>query len=152
MKSPIATPEKRVKETEANVQEEIWKFIGATLKQGLKRLLESLLEDEVTTKVNARRYERSSRRQGYRGGHYIRDLVTRYGLLEALRVPRLAEGTTDFELFDKYVVDGAVNGAAALVRFAGGAGRKLQTGQLQAYGYAILLGLLVIIGIFYVVA
>jgi len=102
MKSPIATPEKRVKETEANVQEEIWKFIGATLKQGLKRLLESLLEDEVTTKVNARRYERSSRRQGYRGGHYIRDLVTRYGLLQSLRVPRLAEGTADFELFDKY--------------------------------------------------
>ena len=102
MKSPIATTEKRVKETEANVQEEIWKFIGATLKQGLKRLLESLLEDEVTTKVNARRYERSSRRQGYRGGHYIRDLVTRYGLLQSLRVPRLAEGTADFELFDKY--------------------------------------------------
>ena len=102
MKSPIATLEKRVKETEANVQEEIWKFIGATLKQGLKRFLESLLEDEVTTKVNARRYERSSRRQGYRGGHYIRDLVTRYGLLQSLRVPRLAEGTADFELFDKY--------------------------------------------------
>ena len=102
MKSPIATTEKRVKETEANVQEEIWKFIGATLKQGLKRLLESLLEDEVTTKVNARRYERRSRRQGYRGGHYIRDLVTRYGLLQSLRVPRLAEGTADFELFDKY--------------------------------------------------
>ncbi len=102
MKSPVATPEKRVKETEVNVQEEVWKFIGATLKQGLKRLLESLLEDEVTTKVNARKYERSCRRQGYRGGHYIRDLVTRYGLLEDLRVPRLAEGATDFELFDKY--------------------------------------------------
>jgi len=102
MKSPIATTEKRVKETEANVQEEIWKFIGATLKQGLKRLLESLLEDEVTTKVNARRYERSSRRQGYRGGHYIRYLITRYGPLQSLRVPRLAEGTADFELFDKY--------------------------------------------------
>jgi transposase-like protein len=102
MKSPIATLEKRVKETEVNVQEEIWKFIGVTLKQGLKRLLESLLEDEVTTKVNARRYERSSRRLGYRGGHYIRDLVTRYGLLQSLRVPRLAEGTADFELFDKY--------------------------------------------------
>ena len=102
MKSPVATPEKRVKETEANVQDEVWKFIGATLKQGLKRLLESLLEDEVTTKVNARKYERSSRRQGYRGGHYLRDLVTRYGLLEELRVPRLAEGATDFDLFDKY--------------------------------------------------
>ena len=102
MKSPAATPEKRVKETEVNVQEEIWKFIGATLKQGLKHLLEGLLEDEVTTKVNARKYERSSGRQGYRGGHYLRDLVTRYGLLEDLRVPRMAEGAVDFRLFDKY--------------------------------------------------
>jgi putative transposase len=102
MKSSVATPEKRVKETEVNVQEEIWKFIASTLKQGLKRLLENLLEDEVTGKVNAKRYERNSRRQGYRGGHYLRDLVTRYGLLEDLRVPRMAEGPMDFHLFDKY--------------------------------------------------
>ena len=102
MKSPAATPEKRVKETEINVQEEIWKFIAATLKQGLKRLLEGLLEDEVTTKVNARKYERSARRQGYRGGHYLRNLVTRYGLVEDLRVPRMAEGPVDFQVFDKY--------------------------------------------------
>jgi putative transposase len=102
MKSPAATPEKRVKETEVNVQDEIWKFIAATLKQGLRHLLEGLLEDEVTAKVNARKYERSSRRQGYRGGHYLRDLVTRYGFLENLRVPRMAEGPVDFQLFDKY--------------------------------------------------
>jgi transposase-like protein len=102
MKSPAATPDKRVKETEVNVQEEIWKFIAATLKRGLKHLLEGLLEDEVTTKVNARKYERSSCRRGYRGGHYLRDLVTRYGLLEDLRVPRMAESIMDFQLFDKY--------------------------------------------------
>ena len=102
MKSPTATPEKRVRQTEVNVQDEIWKFVAATLKQGLKRLLEGLLEDEVTDKVNARKYERSSRRQGYRGGHYLRDLVTRYGLLEGLRVPRMAEEPMDFQLFDKY--------------------------------------------------
>ena len=100
MKSPVATPEQRVRETEKNVQEEVWKFIAATLKQGLRRFLENLLEDEVTTKVKARRYGRSPQRQGHRGGHYLRDLVTRYGLLENLRVPRLAEGPMDFQLFD----------------------------------------------------
>ena len=102
MKSPAATTKQRLKETEVNVQEEVWKFISATLKQGLRRLLEGLLEDEVTAKVNARKYERTSRRHGYRGGHYLRDLVTRYGLLEGLRVPRLAEEPMDFQLFDKY--------------------------------------------------
>ncbi len=70
----------------------MWKFIAATLKQGLRQLLENLLEDEVITKVKAQRYERSPQRQGYHGGHYRRDLVTRYGLLENLRVPRLAKG------------------------------------------------------------
>ena len=50
MKSPAATLEKRVKEIETNVQEEMWKFIATTLKQGLRRLLENLLEDEVITR------------------------------------------------------------------------------------------------------
>jgi NADH-quinone oxidoreductase subunit L len=47
-------------------------------------------------------------------------------------------------LFDKYVVDGAVNGAGGLVRSAGGAVRRVETGQLQAYGLAIFLGVVVI--------
>jgi len=104
MKSQTATLEKRVRvrETEKNVQDEIWKFIATTIKQGLKRLLENLLEDEVTTKVKAQRYKRSPERQGYRGGHYLRNLVTRYGLLDDIRVPRLAEGPMDFQLFSKY--------------------------------------------------
>jgi len=102
MKSPQATPEARVKEVEKNVQEEVWRFIAVTLKQGLKRLLEGLLEDEITGKVGVQRYRRSPQRQGYRGGHYVRNLVTRYGLLEDLLVPRLAEGTMDFQLFNKY--------------------------------------------------
>lgn len=102
MKPPRATPEQRVAETEKNVQEEVWRFIARTLMQGLRRLLESLLEDEITARVKAQRYERSPRRCGYRGGHYLRNLVTRYGLLEGLQVPRLAEGSIDFQLFNRY--------------------------------------------------
>ena len=102
MKSQEATTKKRVTQTEKNVQEEIWEFIGATVRQGLKHLLESLLEDEITGKVKAKRYERSDKRQGYRGGHYTRNLVTRYGLLEKLKVPRIEDGIMDFQLLDKY--------------------------------------------------
>ena len=102
MKSPAATAEKRVNETDKNVQEEMWELIATLLKKGLRRLLENLLEDEITTKLMARKYERSPKRQGYRGGHYPRNLLTRYGLLEDIRVPRLAERPVDFQLFDKY--------------------------------------------------
>ena len=97
MKSPAATAEKRVNETDKNVQEEMWELIATLLKKGLRRLLENLLEDEITTKLMAGRYERSPKRQGYRGGHCHRKLLTRYGLLEDIRVPRLAERAVDFQ-------------------------------------------------------
>ena len=102
MKPPVATIEKRVKETDKNVQEEMWDLIATLLKKALGRFLENLLEDEITTKLKARRYERSPKRQGYRGGHYPRNLLTPYGLLENLRVPRLAEEAMDFQLLNKY--------------------------------------------------
>jgi len=102
MKSSAATPEKRIKETEQNVQEEMWKLIGITVRQGIKHFLEGIMEDEVKSKVKAGKYERNPEREGYRGGHYLRDLVTRYGLLENLRIPRVRSGPMDIQVFDKY--------------------------------------------------
>jgi NADH-quinone oxidoreductase subunit L len=49
-----------------------------------------------------------------------------------------------FEWFDTHVVDGIVNGIAGGTVVTGSAIRKLQTGQLQAYGIAIFFGILVI--------
>jgi NADH-quinone oxidoreductase subunit L len=48
-------------------------------------------------------------------------------------------------LFDYRVVDGIVNGAAALTRWSGGVLRRTQTGQLQSYGVAFAAGVLVIV-------
>jgi len=50
-------------------------------------------------------------------------------------------------LFDVYVVDGLVNGLAQATVRAGGGLRKLQMGQLQEYGLAIGLGIIVILAI-----
>jgi len=138
MKSPQATPEKIVKEVETNVQEEVWKFIAATLKQGLKRLLENLLEDEVTTRVKAKRFERSPKRRGYRGGHYLRNLVTRYGLLERLQVPRLAEGAMEFQLFNKYERRRSdVDAAIGRLFLQGVSTRRLRGITKELFGQAI---------------
>jgi len=54
------------------------------------------------------------------------------------------------QLFDTYVVDGIVNGASQLVMLAGSVVRRAQTGQLQSYGLAIILGILVIMVVFLV--
>jgi len=48
------------------------------------------------------------------------------------------------QMFDTYVVDGIVNGLAQVAVFAGSILRRLQTGQLQSYGLAIGMGVLII--------
>ena len=48
------------------------------------------------------------------------------------------------QTFDTYVVDGIVNGVARIAVTSGGLLRRLQTGQLQTYGFAIGLGVLII--------
>jgi len=55
-------------------------------------------------------------------------------------------------IFDDRVVDGAVNGVANGTAAAGGAIRKVQTGQLQLYGMFIVLGLVAIAVCYYLFA
>ncbi|HEX7364879.1 MAG TPA: NADH-quinone oxidoreductase subunit L [Dehalococcoidia bacterium] len=52
-------------------------------------------------------------------------------------------------IFDSRVVDGAVNGVATGTVETGGAIRRAQTGQLQAYGIAIAVGVVAIVVCFY---
>ena len=53
------------------------------------------------------------------------------------------------QLFDTYVVDGIVNGLGKITVTASGALRRLQTGQLQGYGLAFVLGIVIIMAVFF---
>jgi NADH-quinone oxidoreductase subunit L len=48
---------------------------------------------------------------------------------------------------DQVVVDGAVNGAGYAARAFGWVGSRLQTGQLNTYAFAVVLGALLVIGL-----
>ncbi len=52
--------------------------------------------------------------------------------------------------FDEHIVDGAVNGIGAITVATGSAVRKLESGQLQAYGLAIFVGVLVIVAFVFI--
>jgi NADH-quinone oxidoreductase subunit L len=52
--------------------------------------------------------------------------------------------------FDSEVVDGVVNGVADFTTETGARIRKLESGQLQVYGLAIILGVLVILACFHI--
>jgi putative transposase len=59
----------------------------------VKQLLEQALEAERTTRLAVGRYVRDSEaRCDYRNGYYQRDLGTRLGLIQGLRIPRTRHG------------------------------------------------------------
>jgi transposase-like protein len=85
-----------------NFQEIIWSKIALSVKSLIKSLIENLLEDQLTEALSAGRYERSPKRKGYRGGHYQRSLLSKYGLIEDIRVPRKEKSGIKFSVFDRY--------------------------------------------------
>ena len=58
------------------------------VRSSVKETLNALLDKEADDLVNAEKYERSSECQGYRSGHYKRNLHTTAGEVE-LKVPKL---------------------------------------------------------------
>lgn len=57
-------------------------------------------------------------------------------------------GTLLWQKFDVLVVDGAVNGVGKIVSYFGDVLSKLQTGSIQNYAVGIILGVVLILGIF----
>lgn len=102
MKAKRLPQEGIVLEVIENLQEIIWSKIASGVKGFIKSFIENLLEEELTAKVGASRYERNSGRKAYRNGHYLRNLLTRYGVIDEIRVPRAEKGGMAFSIFDRY--------------------------------------------------
>jgi putative transposase len=71
------------------------------LKEIVERVLQELLEAEMTEHIGAAPYERTTERKGHRNGHKPRTLRTRVGTLNLL-VPQDREGTFSTGLFSRY--------------------------------------------------
>jgi len=68
----------------------------------LRRLLQSLMEAERTAQVGAWPHKRSKRRTDRRNGYYRRNLLTAFGMVRALLVPRLRKGRLKTGVFTLY--------------------------------------------------
>jgi transposase-like protein len=71
------------------------------LRKIVERLVQQLLEAEMTHHIGAAPYERSATRTGHRNGYKPRTLRTRVGTLN-LAVPQDREGTFSTRLFSRY--------------------------------------------------
>jgi putative transposase len=71
------------------------------LREIVERVLQEVLEAEMTEHIGAAPYERTDARKGHRNGHKPRMLRTRVGTLNLL-VPQDREGTFSTRLFSRY--------------------------------------------------
>jgi len=102
MKARRLPQEQIVLEVIENLQEIIWTKIASGVKGFIKTFIENLMREELSAKIGAGRYVRTKSRRGYRNGHYMRDLLTRFGPIDNIQVPRMDRGGMEFSVFDRY--------------------------------------------------
>ena len=73
----------------------------AFLREIVQRVVQQILEAEMSEHIGAAPYERGEGRTGHRNGHKPRTLRTRVGTLNLL-VPQDREGTFSTRLFSRY--------------------------------------------------
>lgn len=80
----------------------IWRLLQGEMKQYVKMRLERALDAEIDMRVGCTRYARSEKRQDYRNGSYSRDMLTTYGWIGGLKVPRVRGGGYESGVFRRY--------------------------------------------------
>jgi transposase-like protein len=76
--------------------------VQARVREGVKAVLEEVLQEEMTEHLEAGYRELTPTRRGERNGRYTRNLVTPAGKIERLEVPRDREGEFVTEVFERY--------------------------------------------------
>lgn len=83
-------------------EEAVKRDVQARVREGVKAVLEEVLQEEMTEHLEAGYRELTPTRRGERNGHYARTLVTPAGRIERLEVPRDREGEFVTEVFERY--------------------------------------------------
>ena len=71
------------------------------VRSSVEETLNNLLEQEAKALTNAAKYERTEAREGYRAGHYQRNLTTTSGDV-TLKVPKLKSASFETAIIKRY--------------------------------------------------
>lgn len=87
---------------EVKGEEDWWGGVKEEALVVVKRLFEEAMEEEIIEQLRVTKYERGSQRRGYRNGYRYRNLLTEFGLLDVVRVPRDREGSYQPAMLERY--------------------------------------------------
>lgn len=89
--------EKIIQLNEGIIKDELKELVRSSVEETLN----GLLEKEAEELVNASKYERTAEREGYRAGHYDRNLTTTSGDV-TLKMPRLKGVAFETAIIERY--------------------------------------------------
>lgn len=90
------------REVKDNNIDEFWKSIERDIKELLRGLLESTMQEELVMYTGREWNQKLNEKIDYRNGYYYRDLLTNYGNLRQLRIPRLRRTKVKTKVFKNY--------------------------------------------------
>lgn len=90
-------PEKIIQLNEGTIKEELKDLV----RNSVEETLNGLLDKEAAELTNAAKYERTESQQGYRSGHYTRNLQTTSGEV-SLKVPKLKGVPFETAIIERY--------------------------------------------------
>lgn len=86
----------------SQVKEDFWGDLKIEQERAIKRLLETSMEIEVQDLIGCARWKHNKVRPISRNGFRSRSLLSTYGYLANIKVPRIRSGKIDFSCLDAY--------------------------------------------------
>jgi transposase-like protein len=83
-------------------EDDWWGGIKEEVLAVVKRLLQETMEEEIIEQLRVAKYERGKMRRSYRNGYRYRSLLTDFGLLDVVKVPRDRAGLYQPGVFERY--------------------------------------------------
>jgi putative transposase len=104
-KRTTSTPDPSTSEPSSPVlpdQHIFHQYLRTLAQSAVRVVIETVMREELDQFIGATWGECTPRREGYRNGHYTRDLVTSTGRLEDIQVPRDRAGHFHTQAFERY--------------------------------------------------
>ena len=123
--------DKDLTERWSQVKEDFWGDLKKEQAIALSKLLTTMMEIEVQDLIGTVRWQHNYQRTNYRNGYRYRSLLSSFGYLADIKVPRIREGSISFDCIPAYIRRSADVDKMILEMFLSGVSTRKVAGVLE---------------------
>lgn len=93
---------KELLESKKDLRRMFWANLEDQTRFSVKELIQNQIDEEFDCFIGASWYQHAQARLDWRNGYWYRNLDTKYGLIEGLKIPRARNTKIEFSIFDRW--------------------------------------------------